>query len=339
MCEQRFPVAATLALALLCAGALAAPGQESEGLFTPPRRTTAQPSRDLAGMVAAAESTYRPGPVLARHPGDNILYRGPFVLRKSPALAEHKPPWEFGRPIRAVDRLRLYPFLAFDAYLDVGDRLQKLATNFVYNSLQVTPAIEYLEVPVEGGLGYVEVPRDDGTTEKYLVVRLRDLTLKVTRIGDSDGVANYSVYCISGRVWARYAQHYIPTSEPLTMTVYPTERSNPREGRHLRQLLEGMEDRQYRGYWTLPEREHLRGNWGEIWMPGKLRAVGADGAGETVLTPIDIGYFDIVFEEGLTYTGEGYSPRAQYHFPLFFPQDEVGRATATGDAPAPPAGG
>lgn len=286
------------------------------------------PTRPLAEMAASASATYRPGPVLARHPGDAILFRGPFVLKRTPVLAEHKYPWHFGVSLRVIPRLRLYPFLAFDVYIDYGDRLRLIATNFVYNSIEVPETTDFIEVPEYGGLGYVEVPRTNGTTDKYLVLRLADGTLKATLL-DESGRGVYAAYCISGRVWARYAQRWVDMDEPVGMRILPEEWSHPQEGPHLRKLLRGYMDHEFRGYWTLPERERLRRGWGEIWMPRDLRVVDAHGEGSDYALPIHVGVFDVVFEEALTYTPGGYSAVGGYNFPLFFPM-EPGEGTIFG---------
>lgn len=280
----------------------------------------APPTRPLADMAAAATDTYRPGPVLSRGPGDPIMYRGPFVLRRTPILAEHKHPWHYGISLRVIRTLRYYPFLAFDVYIDHGDRLRLIATNFVYNSVEVPEGTDFIVVDELGGLGYVEVPHVDGNTDKFMVLRLADNTLKVTRI-DEDGVGVYAAYTISGRVWAKYAQRWVPTEEPVRMKILPEEWEHPLEGPHLRRLLRGHTDEDFYGYWTLPERERLRRGWGDIWMPRHLRVVDASGEGTETALPIDVGAFDILFEQALTYTPGGYAGIDSYYFPLFFPME------------------
>ncbi|MBP7559501.1 MAG: hypothetical protein KBA64_03390 [Armatimonadetes bacterium] len=289
----------------------------------------AAPTRPLDEMAAAASATYRPGPVLSQGPRDPILYRGPFVLKRTPILAEHKYPWHFGVSIRVIPRLRLYPFLAFDVYMDHGDRLRLLGTNFVYNSIEVPETTDFIEVPEMGGLGYVEVPHSNGTTDKFMILRLADNTLKATKL-DEDGLGVYAAYCISGRVWARYAQRWVDMNEPVGMRILPEEWANPSEGPHLRKLLRGYTDYEFRGYWTLPERERLRRGWGEIWMPRDLRVVDSNGAGADTALPIHVGTFDVLFEEALTYTPGGYTTNlGGYNFPLFFPM-EPGEGTIFG---------
>ncbi len=284
-------------------------------------RHTKRGLRDFDALALAAKATYRPGPVYSRGPDDPVLYRGPFVLRRTPIVAEHKFPWEYGISIRVIKKLRYYPFLGWDVYVDHGDRLRLVATNFIFNSAPVPARSDFLEVPEGAGLGYVENPLDGGATEKFLILRLADNTLKVTRL-DDDGSCVYSVYCISGRVWARYAQTFHPTEEPVEITILPQDLANAAERRHLERLMRGFENHRFMGYWTLPEKEHLR-DWGGIRMPRDLRCVDADGEGETMARPIDVGVFDVIFEEALTYTGEGYSTLRNpvYRFPLFFPME------------------
>ncbi len=271
-------------------------------------------------MARAADSTYRPGPIFSRGPDDPVLYRGPFVLRKRPVPAEHKFPWDYGRRFTEVKQFRYYPFLAWDVYLDRGDCLQLLATNYLFNSAFPPLGTDCIRVGAKSGLAYVEVIDDQGATAKYLVLRLRDKTLKVTRIEDTTGMGVFAVYTISGYSGARFAQDYVPSETPIRMTILASERAAAREGEHLRRLLDGWEDAEFHGYWTLPEKQHVR-HWGGISMPRELRVVDAEGDGRATATPIDIGAFGLIFEQALTYTGRGYapSPGADYAFPLFFP--------------------
>lgn len=277
-------------------------------------------SRDLAALAKAAEGSYSEGAVFSRGVGDPIMYRGPFVLKKTPVLAEHKFPQDFGVPIHAVRRLRYYPFLAFSIYADAGDELKLLATNFVFNSLPI-PSRDFLQVPEGGGLGYIEVPESPTVVTKFLVIRLADNTLKVTRL-DAGGAGEYSVYCISGRAWAKYAHRYVQTDEPIKPLILPEELEHPVEGPHLYRLLAGYENASYTGYWTLPERDRVRG-WGEIWMPRDLRVVDYHGKGSQTLRPIDVGAADITFEQGLTFARGGYGGWLRdYRWRLFYPQTE-----------------
>lgn len=306
------------------------PSAEGEGLSVsdPPTAGTVEPGAprrltvesEYDAMARAAEPTYRPGPVLSRGPGDPILFRGPFVLRKRPVAAEHKFPWDYGRRFHEVAKFRYYPFLAWDVFLDHGDCLQLLATNYLFNSAFPPKGTDCIEVREEAGLAYVEVPEADGATSKYLVLRLRDKTLKVTRIDDRTGISVFAVYTISGYSGARFAQDYVESPEPIELTILPSEKAAPAEGEHLRRLLEGWEETEFHGYWTLPEKNHVR-DWGGIEMPRDLRVVDIEGEGKSTALPIDIGAFRLIFEQALTYTGRGYapSPGADYAFPLFFP--------------------
>jgi hypothetical protein len=287
---------------------------------TPQPEVVQVPEVDYDALADAAANTYRPGPVFSTGAGDPILFRGPFILRKRPVPAEHKFPTDYGKPYRSVAKLRYYPFLAWDVYLDHGDCLMLLATNYLFNSAFPPKGTDCVNVDASDGLAYVEVPEADGTTSKYLVLRLRDKTLKVTRIDDGRGLAVFAVYAISGYSGARFAQEYVESEEPVEMTILASERAAPREGEHLRRLLEGWEDSQFHGYWTLPEKKHI-GTWGGILMPRDLRVVDVNAEGSEKTVPIDIGAYGVIFEQALTYTGHGYapSPGDGYNFPLFFP--------------------
>ena len=277
--------------------------------------------RPLDAMAAEAAASYRAGPVFSRGPEDPIIYRGPFVLKRTPVIAEHKHPWQYGVSIRVVRHLRYYPFLGFEVYADHGDKLRLLATNLIYNSIEVPRGTDFVEVPALSGLGYSEVPHGDGTTEKFVILRLKDNTLKVTRLDDA-GRGVLAAYTISGRVWAKYAQRFVDTEEPVEITIYPQEWADPRQGPVLKRLLAGHEPTDFRGYWTLPERDHLRGaDWGGISMPRELRATDAAGEGEERVLPIDVGAFDVIFEQALPYTGSGYRTLPKYTMTLFFPAE------------------
>jgi len=305
-------------------GAAAEPGSAADEAA----RTLARHGRPLDTMAAEASASYRPGPVFSRGPSDPTIFRGPFVLRRTPVIAEHKHPWQYGVSIRVVRHLRYYPFLGFEVYADYGDKLRLIATNLIYNSIEVPRGTDFLEVPQLSGLGYVEVPHEDGTTEKFVILRLRDNTLKVTRL-DESGRGVFAAYTISGRVWAKYAQRFVDTDEPVELTIYPREWADPRQGPVLKRLLAGHEPTDFRGYWTLPERDHLRGgDWGGISMPRESRAADTAGEGEERVLPIDIGAFDVIFEQALPYTGSGYRTLPKYTMALFFP-------TEPGDLDAP----
>jgi len=253
---------------------------------------------------------------LAKNPGDCFIYTGPFVLERTPVLAEHKFPRYFGCSMRVIPRLRLYPFLGFNVYVPNGDGKVQVASNFVFNSVPV-PASRTIEVGPDNGLAYLEQNTGAGV-EKYMLVRLRDDTVKIARL-DATGRGVYSVYTIAGRAWAIFAHRYIDADGKATPTILLEELTNPRESRALRKLLDGYQNAEYTGYWTIPQDEQLS-NWGDIALMRDARKLtGSDWSGTKTITPLDIGYFDILFEEGLTYTEPAYSAPRRWNIPLPYP--------------------
>jgi len=275
----------------------------------------------VSGVIAPQTLATPEQAQFARSPGDCVLYTGPFILERVPVLAEHKFPRYFACSMRVIPKLRLYPFLAFNVYVPHEGNRVLLATNFVFNSLPVTES-GLVDVGAGQGLGYLE-QHVEGGVEKYMILRLRDGTVKVTRL-DAEGRGVYSVYSISGRPWAMFAHRYVTVEQPLRPTILPDEWSHPREGPHLRRLLRGSEAQTYSGFWTIPQGEQVAG-WGEISLKSEARVLSAaDPLGTRTAPPLEVGHFAVLFEEGLTYTEPAYDPPRRSTMPLPYssPADE-----------------
>ena len=275
----------------------------------------------VTGVIAPQTLANPDQAQFAHSPGDCVLYTGPFILERVPVLAEHKFPRYFACSMRVIPKLRLYPFLAFNVYVPHEGNRVLLATNFVFNSLPVTNS-DVVDVGPTQGLGYLE-QYVEGGIEKYMILRLRDGTVKVTRL-DAEGRGVYSVYSISGRPWAMFAHRYVTVEQPLRPTILPDEWAHPREGLHLRRLLRGREAETYFGFWTIPQAEQVAG-WGEISLKSEARVLSsADPLGTRTAPPLEVGHFSVLFEEGLTYTEPAYDPPRRPTMPLPYssPDDE-----------------
>jgi hypothetical protein len=273
--------------------------------------------------TAAPRTFARPEQALfAKRPGDCYIYTGPFSLHTHPVLAEHKFPQYFGCSLRVIPRLRLYPFLGFDVTIPNprgGDPLP-LVTNFVFNSVAL-PASGVLEVGADSGIAYLEQYTESGI-EKFMILRLRDDTIKITRM-DAEGRGVYAVYTISARPWAMFAHEFRITPEPVRPTILREEWTHPREGYSLRRLLVGYESADYLGYWTIPQGNRVAGWEGIALKRDARRLTGEDMTGSRTITPLDIGHFDVGFEEALTYTEPAYDAPRRWTIPLPYPTDEA----------------
>jgi hypothetical protein len=254
-------------------------------------------------------------------------------MAKHPVLAEHKFPQYFGCSLRVIPRLRLYTFLGFDVTIPnpAGGAPLPLATNFVFNSVAVPPDGTLL-VAADSGIAYLEQYTAQGI-EKFMILRLRDDTIKITRL-DAEGRGVYAVYTISARPWAMFAHEYRITPQPVRPTILREEWTHPREGRSLRALLAGYEDAPYPGYWTIPQGNRVAGWEGISLMRDARKLTGDDMSGSKVITPLEIGHFEVLFEEALTYTEPAYEAPRRWTIPLPYPTDEAhGPAALFGSGP------